>query len=107
MSPPIVGRARLAWWPGRALLADLLAELLRAQESMNFGPRNMQMSSEAMPPMRISPSIGSTAEAPVPGRPSATPSPAPGRPAGQLLEQRAGLLGRRDRRASRRRTPRA
>ena len=104
ISPPIVGVPALPWWPAGPSSRICWPNSLSRRYSMNFGPRNMQISSEAMPAMRISPSIGlapSTRSRPT----ERDPLTARGRPAcGQLLEQRAGLLGRRHRRASRRRS---
>ena len=74
---------------------------------MKRGPRNMQMSREAMPPIRISPSIWLAAPGPARGpteREPLTSTRSPGR--GQLLEQRAGLLRAWPRGGSRRRSPR-
>src|SRR5215212_9701326 len=70
---------------------------------MNFGPRNMQSSSEAMPAMRISPSISAPARDVAPARPLVRQHPLESgraRPLhehavarlGELLEHRAGLL---------------
>src|SRR3954463_3953605 len=80
---------------------------------MNFGPRNMQRSSEAMPAMRISPSIRWSGPRPACvwgswARPSVREHPLEARRArpldqhavarvAELLEQRASLLGRRHR----------
>ena len=74
---------------------------------MNFGPRNMQMSSEAMPAMRISP-IPTSRALSTRSRPDRARAldQHPVARAGELLEQRPGLLGRRRRSGSRRRSPR-
>ena len=57
-SPPIVGVPALSWWPAGPLLADVLAELVLAQELDELRPEEHADEQRApCPPIRISPSM--------------------------------------------------
>ncbi len=56
-SPPIVGVPALPWCPAGPSSRMCWPNSFRRRYSMKRGPRNMQMSREAMPPMRTSPSM--------------------------------------------------
>src|SRR3954451_3706573 len=103
--PPIVGVPAFAWCPsGPSSRISWPNSRWRASE-MNLGPRNMQMSSEPRPAIRIDPRpVGiapAPARAPPPPR-QRPPGPGRARPldqnavalVGNLLEELAGLLGR-------------
>ena len=55
--PPIVGVPAFSWCPSGPSSRMCWPNSRSRMNSMNFGPRNMQMNSEPIPPMRISPSI--------------------------------------------------
>jgi hypothetical protein len=55
--PPMVGVPALPWCPAGPSSRMCWPNSFTRRYSMNRGPRNMQMSREAMPPMRTSPSI--------------------------------------------------
>ena len=56
--PPIVGVPALPAWPAGPSSRMCWPNSLTRRNSMNRGPRNMQMSREPTPPIRISPSMG-------------------------------------------------
>src|SRR3954452_23241183 len=89
--PPIVGVPALPWWPAGPSSRICWPNSLSRRYSMNFGPRNMQRSSEAMPAMRISPSM-SAREYPLEPRGARPLHEHPVARLRQLLEHRAGLL---------------
>src|SRR3712207_1336702 len=55
MIPPIVGVPAFSWWPSGPSSRMFWPNSFRRRNAMNFGLRKMQMSSAAVPPMRISP----------------------------------------------------
>src|SRR3954462_883914 len=55
MIPPIVGVPALAWWPSGPSSRMFWPNSRARRNSMNFGERKMQMSSEAVPAIRTSP----------------------------------------------------
>src|SRR3954447_17172811 len=109
--PPIVGVPALPWCPAGPSSRICWPNSFMRRYSMNLGPRNMHSVSEAMPAMRISPSMASGPSARR-ARRAAAPArdPPGGRPHSletgrarplhehavalprQLLEHRAGLL---------------
>jgi hypothetical protein len=56
-SPPMVGVPALPAWAFGPSSRMCWPNSRSRRKEMNLGPRNMQMSSEAMPAMRISPSM--------------------------------------------------
>src|SRR6185437_1223584 len=94
--PPMVGVPAFAACPAGPSSRICWPNSRLRRNSMNFGPRNMQIRSEAMPAMRIVPSIWLREDALQPDRARSLHQHAvPGRR--QLLEQRARLLGGGDR----------
>ena len=55
MIPPMVGVPALAWWPSGPSSRMLCPNSRARRNEMNFGDRKMQMSSEAVPAIRTSP----------------------------------------------------
>src|SRR3954451_13949777 len=55
MIPPMVGVPALAWWPAGPSSRMLWPNSRSCRNSMNFGERKMQSSSEAVPAMSPSP----------------------------------------------------
>ncbi len=53
--PPIVGVPAFSWWPAGPSSRMYWPNSFWRSQSMNFGPRKMQIRREAIPPMRISP----------------------------------------------------
>src|SRR4051812_47299105 len=92
MRPPIVGVPALPWWPAGPSSRMCWPNSFSLRYSMNLGPRNMQRSSEAMPAMRISPSMSGREYPLETGRARPLHEDAVAGP-GQLLQHRAGLLG--------------
>src|SRR4051812_46912538 len=75
MIPPIVGVPALAWWPSGPSSRMFWPNSRSRRNSMNFGERKMQMSSEAVPAIRTSPMrrrlherLGDRLERDAPGR---------------------------------------
>src|SRR3954464_4453512 len=55
MIPPIVGVPALVWWPSGPSSRMCWPNSFRRRKSMNLGDRKTQMSSAAVPPIKISP----------------------------------------------------
>src|SRR3954462_4757371 len=55
MIPPIVGVPALAWWPSGPSSRMFWPNSRSRRNVMNFGDRKMQISSEAVPAIRTSP----------------------------------------------------
>src|SRR5690349_2555090 len=55
MIPPMVGVPALAWWPSGPSSRMFWPNSRSRRNEMNFGERKMQMSSEAVPAIRTSP----------------------------------------------------
>src|SRR3954447_22481729 len=55
MIPPIVGVPALAWWPSGPSSRMFCPNSRSRRNAMNFGDRKMQISSEAVPAIRTSP----------------------------------------------------
>ena len=55
MIPPIVGVPALEWWPSGPSSRMFWPNSRSRRNEMNFGDRKMQMSSEAVPAIRTSP----------------------------------------------------
>src|SRR5215212_6938682 len=62
MIPPIVGVPAFSWWPSGPSSRMFWPNSRTRRKSMNLGLRKMQMSSAAVPPMRISPMSGGLLE---------------------------------------------
>src|SRR3954463_6047634 len=90
--PPIVGVPAWPWWPAVPSSRICWPNSFSRRYSMNFGPRNMQSRSEAMPAMRIAPSM-SAGEYPLEPRRSRPLDQDAVAGLGQLLQHCAGLLG--------------
>src|SRR3954471_9512510 len=90
--PPIVGVPALPACPAGPSSRICWPNSFSRRYSMNFGPRNMQSSSEAMPAMRMAPSM-SAGEYPLEPRRSRPLDQHAVARLGQLLEHGAGLLG--------------
>src|SRR5215204_2677376 len=90
--PPIVGVPALPWCPAGPSSRICWPNSFTPRNSMKRGPRNMQMSREAMPPMRTSPSMLLRQHPLEADRARALDEhsvPGPG----QLLQERPRLLG--------------
>src|SRR5436190_24096210 len=55
MIPPMVGVPALAWWPSGPSSRMFWPNSRARKKAMNFGERKMQISSEAVPAIRTSP----------------------------------------------------
>src|SRR3954451_15443517 len=93
--PPIVGVPALPGCPAGPSSRICCPNSFSRRYSMNFGPRNMHKSSDAMPAMRISPSTAG--EHPLEPRRAGPLDEDPVARLRELLEHRPGLFGRRDR----------
>ena len=68
MIPPIVGVPAFAWWPSGPSSRMCWPNSRSRRNSMNFGLRKMQISSEAVPAIRIAPIRRSTSTRTAPAR---------------------------------------
>src|SRR4051794_37266827 len=58
MMPPIVGVPAFSWWPSGPSSRMFWPNSRRRRYEMNFGLRKMQMSRDAIPAIRTSPTLG-------------------------------------------------